>query len=193
MMQRPNARRRPGRQPGYSRETRRWIVMVIVLIGSLAIYAVERWMRTPDAPVIGTALVVDGDSLVIDHTRIRLVGIDAPELDQTCLDAEGRDWPCGRQASAQLRSHIRNRPLTCPRQSLDQFGRVLATCTLPDGSSINAWMVAQGWAVSYDRAGLYDAEQAAAKVARRGIWAGSFVQPHEWRRQNPRRDDGRGD
>jgi endonuclease YncB( thermonuclease family) len=189
MMQRPPTRRRPGWQPGYNRDTRRWIVMVIVLIGSLVIYAVERWMRTPDAPVVGTALVVDGDSLVVDHTRIRLVGIDAPELDQSCADARGRDWPCGHQASAALRSHIRNSTLTCRPQSLDQFGRTLATCALPDGANINAWMVAQGWAVSYGRGDPYGPAQAEAKAARRGIWAGSFMPPYEWRRQHPRGGD----
>ena len=32
----------------------------------------------------GAAHIVDGDTLVIDETKIRLFGIDAPELDQSC-------------------------------------------------------------------------------------------------------------
>ena len=45
------------------RDTRRWTVGVIVLIGSLGIYAAERWFKNPDAPVIGAAFVADGDTL----------------------------------------------------------------------------------------------------------------------------------
>jgi len=176
---------------GASRETRRWTVVVIVLIGSLIIYGVERLIRTQDAPVVRNAFVVDGDTLTIAGKRIRLIDIDAPELDQTCLDAQGRDWPCGRQASSQLRSHIRGRDLTCQSKSLDQYGRTLATCTLPDGTDINGWMVEQGLAVTSGYADVYGSQQAAAKAAGRGLWAGSFTPPREWRRQHPRSDDNR--
>jgi endonuclease YncB( thermonuclease family) len=170
-------------------ETRRWGITVIVLIGSLGIYGVQRWMRPPDAPIVGSAFVVDGDTLSISGTRIRLIDIDAPELDQTCLDARGQDWLCGRQASAQLRSHVRGRDLTCQPKSKDQYGRVLATCSLPDGSDINAWMVQQGWAVTSGYAEVYRAQQADAKTAKRGLWAGSFIPPREWRHEHPRAPD----
>lgn len=167
--------------------------MVIVLIGSLGIYIAEKWMRMPDAPIIGNAFVADGDTLTISGTRIRLIDIDAPELDQTCLDAQGRDWPCGRQASAQLRSHIRGHDLTCQPSSRDRYGRTLATCSLPDGSNVNAWMVAQGWAVTSGYADVYTAQQAEARSARRGVWSGSFMPPRQWRQLHPRNDDNRND
>ncbi|WP_349629888.1 thermonuclease family protein [Bradyrhizobium sp. G127] len=184
----------PQRRPlRYGSDTRRWTLMVIVLIGSLGVYVAERWMRVPDAPVIGSAFVADGDTLTIAGTRIRLIDIDAPELDQNCLDAQGRDWPCGRQASAQLRSHIRGRDLTCQPNSRDQYGRSLATCTLPDGANINAWMVEQGWAVTSGQANVYGAQQADAKSARRGLWTGSFTPPRQWRQQHPRVGDNRKD
>jgi endonuclease YncB( thermonuclease family) len=161
-----------------------------VLIGSLGIYAVERWMRPPGAPIIGSAFVIDGDTLSISGTRIRLIDIDAPELDQMCVDARGRDWACGREASAQLRSHLRGRDLTCQPKSKDQYERVLATCTLPDGSNINAWMVQEGWAVTYSYADTYVRQQADAKSARRGLWSGSFMSPREWRHEHPRSSEG---
>lgn len=167
--------------------------MLIVLIGSLGVYAVERWMRTPDAPVAGNAAVADGDTLTISGTRIRLVDIDAPELDQMCLDAHGRDWACGRQASAQLRSRVSGRDMTCRPTSIDKYGRSLATCTLPDGTNINAWMVRQGWAVTSGVANIYGAQQDEAKSAKRGLWAGSFTPPREWRQQHPRTDNNRKD
>lgn len=167
--------------------------MLIVLIGSLGVYAVERWMRTPDTPVTGNAFVADGDTLTISGTRIRLIDIDAPELDQTCLDAQGRDWPCGRQASAQLRSHIRGRDLKCQPRSIDKFGRTLATCSLPDGTDVNAWMVQQGWAMTSGFANVYGAQQDEAKSAKRGLWAGTFTPPRQWRDQHPRNDNNRKD
>ncbi len=174
--------------PAASTETRRWMIALAVLIGSLAIYGLERWLRPADAPVVGNAFVIDGDTLTIDRARIRLIDIDAPELDQTCTDAQGRDWPCGRQASSQLRSHIRGRDLSCQPNSRDQYGRTLAVCRLPDKSDVNSWMVEQGWAVAYDYANTYGAQQSAAKTAKRGIWVGSFTNPREWRRQHPRTD-----
>ena len=167
-------------------QTGRGLVVAVVLIGSLGIYAVERWMRPPDAPIVGNAFVVDGDTLSISGTRIRLIDIDAPELDQTCIDSQRRDWDCGRRASAQLRSHIRGQDLTCQPKSTDQYGRALATCFLPDGSNINAWMVQQGWAVTYGYADVYGRQQAEAKSSKRGIWSGSFIQPREWRKEHPR-------
>lgn len=163
--------------------------MLIVMIGSLGVYAVERWMRTADTPVAGNAFVVDGDTLTISGTRIRLIDIDAPELDQMCVDAQGRDWPCGRQASAQLRSRVRGHDLSCQPKSIDKYGRSLATCTLPDGTDINAWMVRQGWAVTSGVANVYGEQQDEAKSAKRGLWAGSFTPPREWRQQHPRTDN----
>ncbi|MES2749776.1 MAG: thermonuclease family protein [Pseudomonadota bacterium] len=167
------------------------MVILVVLAGSLGVYAIERWMRTPGTPVTGNAFVADGDTLTIAGTRIRLVDIDAPELEQNCRDAEGRDWPCGRQASSQLHSRVRGRDLTCQPKTLDRFGRTLATCTLPDGSNVNAWMVQQGWAVTSGYAEVYGAEQAEAKSAKRGLWAGSFTPPRQWRDQHPRTENDR--
>lgn len=167
--------------------------MLIVLIGSLGIYVAEKWMQPTGAPIVGNAFVTDGDTLTISGIRIRLIDIDAPELEQACIDTDGHEWPCGRQASAQLRSHLLGQDLTCQPKSRDQYGRTLATCVLPDGSNINAWMVAQGWAIGYGYADVYRTQQAGAKTARRGIWSGSFTPPRQWRQLHPRTDDNRKD
>lgn len=191
-MNRPQRRQRSW-PPLRGTDSKRWIVMVVVLIGSLGVYAVDRLLRTPDAPIIGNAFVADGDTLTISGTRIRLVDIDAPELDQTCTDAQGRDWPCGRQASAQLRERVRGRDITCKPQSRDKYGRSLSVCTLPDKSDINAWMVQQGWAMTSGFANIYGTQEADARASKRGLWAGTFTPPREWRRQHPRSDDARKD
>ncbi len=170
------------------RDTRHWVLVLVVLAGALGISTVERWMRPQEAPVTGHAMVADGDTLTVAGIRIRLIDIDAPELEQTCRDPGGDEWPCGRQASGELRSHIRGHDLTCRPKGRDQYGRVLATCVLPDGSDINAWMVRQGWATVSGAANVYGAQEAEARAARRGIWSGSFMPPREWRRRHPRDD-----
>lgn len=169
-------------------ETRRWTVLVVVLAGSLAVYGIEQLLRKQDGPIVGNAFVVDGDTIAISNVRIRLLDIDAPELEQSCSDPQGREWPCGRQASSQLRTLIRGRDLTCMPQSRDQYGRTLAICSLPDMTDVNAWMVQHGWAISYDYANTYGPQQTEAKAAKRGIWSGTFQMPHEWRQQHPRPD-----
>lgn len=176
------------RAEAISADTRRWTIIVVVLLGSLGVFGIERWLRKPDAPITGSAFVVDGDTLTIAGKRIRLVDIDAPELDQSCLDGQARDWACGRRASSQLRSVVRGLDLTCLPRSRDQYGRTLATCTLPDKTDVNAWMVQQGWAVSNSYGRVYDLQQSDAKAAKRGIWVGSFTSPRDWRQQHPRDD-----
>ncbi len=125
--------------------------------------------------------MIDGDTIDVAGARIRLIGIDAPELDQTCTDPKGESWACGRAATRELRAHVGRHDLTCAARGLDAYRRVLATCALPDGSDINAWMVREGWAVASGFAPSYHGEETEARAARRGIWSGSFVPPRQWR------------
>jgi endonuclease YncB( thermonuclease family) len=60
---------------------------------------------------------------------------------------------------------------------------VVASCTLPDGTDLNAWVVRQGWALASGFTGAYAPDEAEAKAQKRGIWIGSFVAPREWRRR----------
>lgn len=159
-----------------------------MLGGSLGIYAYEKITRTPDSPIIGLANVSDGDTVRIEGTRIRLLDIDAPELEQSCNDPDGKAWPCGEIAAGELRKALRGKTLNCQPRGLDQFRRVLATCSLPDGTNINAWMVRQGLAISFGYARVYADEENEARSARRGIWRGTFTEPHKWRQQHPREE-----
>src|SRR5262249_36879565 len=130
------------------------------------------------------AWVVDGDTIRIDGIPIRLEGIDAPEKAQACTTAGGRPWPCGQVATRRLRDRIGARPVTCRPRALDRYRRVLARCRLPDETDLNAWLVREGWAVASGFSRVYAAEEAEAMAARRGIWAGPFMTPSEWRRQH---------
>jgi endonuclease YncB( thermonuclease family) len=133
--------------------------------------------------IVGKAWVVDGDTIHVAGLRIRLLGIDAPESAQTCIDGVGKAWLCGRAATHELVKHLAGRRLRCQSVGHDRYRRVLAVCALPDGSDLNAWLVREGWALAY---GYYRAEEAEAKAAKRGIWASTFIPPWEWRRQHRR-------
>lgn len=136
--------------------------------------------QAPQNTLTGTASVIDGDTLDLHGTRVRLHAIDAPESRQTC----GRpEWRCGQQAALALSDKIARRPITCQERDIDRYGRVVATC-FAGGENLNAWMVRQGWAVAYLQYGRdYAGDEAAAKAAGRNIWAGPFTMPQDWRRK----------
>lgn len=75
--------------------------------------------------LVGKASVIDGDSLEIDATRIRLWGVDAPENDQLCRADDGIQYPCGARSATELANFIAGRPINCVPVSLDQSGRHL--------------------------------------------------------------------
>ena len=133
--------------------------------------------------IVGSARIIDGDTIDIHGTRIRLQGIDAPESDQSCVDAGHRAWRCGKVATRALVGYVGGRPLHCRSSGFDRYRRVLAACALPDGSDINAWMVRQGWALAY-YSDTYRPQEAQAHAAKRGIWAGTFMPPWEWRHRH---------
>jgi endonuclease YncB( thermonuclease family) len=132
----------------------------------------------------------DGDSFRIGDRRYRLHGIDAPELHQECKDSNGRNWPCGRRARSELRRLIGNHPLECQTMATDRFGRIVATCKA-GGRDLAEEMVRGGYATVFARQGFvspYEPAQQQARAEKRGMWAGSFEVPGDWRRANPRED-----
>ena len=133
------------------------------------------------ADVSGRARVVDGDSLVVSGQQIRLHGIDAPEANQSCV-AAGRRWQCGLSAARALDERIGGGSVSCAEEDRDRYGRIVAVCRV-GGADLNAWMVAQGFALAYRHySRAYVGEEHSAKAARRGVWQGQFVEPWKWRR-----------
>ena len=129
--------------------------------------------------------VSDGDSLRSGDLRIRLFGIDAPELKQQCADQNGVLWGCGVAALQQLNALIsKNKDLQCSLRDVDRYGRLVMQC-FSGSTDIGAAMVRSGHALAYrDFSDLYVAEEKQAKKAHIGIWRGTFSPPWEWRRQN---------
>ena len=129
--------------------------------------------------------VSDGDSLRSGDLRIRLFGIDAPELKQRCADQNGVLWSCGASALYQLKALIsKNKDLQCRLRDVDRYGRLVMQC-FNGSTDIGAAMVLSGHALAYRHfSDLYIAEEEQAKTALKGIWRGTFTPPWEWRRQN---------
>tara|TARA_B110000438_G_scaffold244129_1_gene244466 strand:- start:205 stop:672 length:468 start_codon:yes stop_codon:yes gene_type:complete len=152
-------------------------------LAALLLIALPAFAASEVASISGTPRIVDGDSLVIDGTRIRLHGIDTPEVRQTCQRG-GVDWLCGQEASKALRDYVGEADLRCERLDTDRYGRMVAKCFQPNGTDIGEWMVSNGWALAYQQYSKdYVDEEAVAKTGGRGLWAGEFVAPWEWRRR----------
>src|SRR3954462_775716 len=79
----------------------------------------------PSAPIIGRAQITDGDTLRIGKDRIRLFGIDAPEIKQTCNEATDNEYACGEAARDELRRHVGNVIVLCVPLDRDGYGRVV--------------------------------------------------------------------
>ena len=136
------------------------------------------------ADFTGVARVIDGNTLVIDATKIRLERIDAPETDQVCLNAKAIRWNCGIEARDQLAAHVAGREIKCTSNGVDAYRRTLATCYLA-GEDLNGWMVQQGWALPYFRQSfVYVDAQNEARTQQRGLWQGAFIAPSDWRHRN---------
>ncbi|NKC02913.1 thermonuclease family protein [Brucella haematophila] len=148
-----------------------------IIVGISYLPNEKRPTETRDGPVY----VIDGDTVVINKVHIRLKGIDAPEMAQTC-ERNGIHYDCGTEARNFLRARIGRTPIRCETEGFDRYGRDLARCYLGE-TDLNSWMVQQGWAIAY---GDYEREEADARRNGRGIWAGRFEKPSSWRKENPR-------
>ena len=134
------------------------------------------------AEVAGRASVIDGDTLDIHGTRIRLHGVDAPESAQTCQDEIGNDWRCGKVAALALSDRIGTAPVRCLERDKDRYGRSVAVCYLGE-IDINGWLVESGWAIAYREYSTdYVGQEQAARDAKVGVWTGRFILPDRWRR-----------
>ena len=112
---------------------------------------------------------IGGDTLKSASAEVRIFDIDAPELDQTCSDQDGKDWPCGRAAQAL----VARRAVDCALHNHDKFNRIVAIC---EGLAVN---------FSGDKENTYAAAEADAQAAKRGLRRGTFQRPADWR-QHPR-------
>lgn len=131
---------------------------------------------------VGQVSVIDGDTLEIHGTSIRLWGIDAPESSQLCRGEDSSQYRCGAQAANDLDAFIARRPVNCVPLNLDQYGRTVATCSV-GGIDLGEWLVRNGLALDWSQysKGKYNGAQRDAERTGRGIWKGSYVEPWLYR------------
>ena len=131
----------------------------------------------------GYAKVIDGDTIHIGKNKIRLYGIDAPEIKQKCFILND-EWDCGKQAKKNLINFINLRKVNCIILDKDRYKRDIAECYVGE-KNINKWMVKNGWALSYRYYSnkYVDAEEF-ANNNNNGIWVGNFENPWDYRRKN---------
>jgi endonuclease YncB( thermonuclease family) len=162
------------------------------LVGLISVTAAAMFWRSGGAvepAMMGEVVVVDGDSLRIGEYAVRLAGIDAPELGQSCTGPGNIEWECGREARRELARQIDAKPVSCRDITIDEYDRIVATCTSASGADLSAGMVRSGYALADGRAPRYVEDEASARVAGKGMWAGSFQTPWEWRAERLEPDD----
>ena len=147
------------------------------------------------AEIYGVPKIIDGDTVYINTKKIRLEGIDAPEIKQKCkkpflkissiIGFEfSKNYSCGVIAKKKLIDKISNSKIKCITSSKDRYKRFLATC-FKGKINLNKWMVRNGNAVAYKRYSKdYVKDEAYAKENKLGVWKGSFIMPEKWRKLN---------
>jgi len=140
------------------------------------------------AEVRGAGRAIDGDTLAIGRTTVRLHGVDSPEAAQTCMTAAGAEWDCGAAARERLAALLDAGEAVCVAVESDRYGRVVARCAA-GGVDIGARLVAEGLAWAYLRySRAYASLEAEARAAGRGVWQGEATLPSDWRAAAGRRD-----
>jgi endonuclease YncB( thermonuclease family) len=152
------------------------LATLILVALAIALVAVRREPERLD----GQPRVIDGDTLELGGRRLRLAGLDAPELSQTC-EREGAVYRCGETARDALRELVRG-GMACTVSGHDKYRRDLARCEA-SGRDVGSVLVSRGVAVAYGR---YEAEEREARQRAVGVWAGRFDRPSAWRSEHPR-------
>ena len=107
----------------------------------------RRQTRPTAAPIFWARdIASDGDSLRVQGDRVRLLRIDAPELDQVCWNEAGAEWTCGRAAKAELARLVAAGPVDCQPEGTDKYGRTLAVCAVA-GKDVGGAVVEAGLAL----------------------------------------------
>jgi len=163
-------------------------ILIAILVAGLIISRLTQAPTTPQAapdaalgPLFSVTSIVDGDTIIVSKNgkeeKVRLLGIDTPEVDETRGPVE-----CfGKEASEKTASLLTGQSVyleTDPTQAeRDKYDRLLAYVYTQDGALVNKILVEGGYAreFTYDKPYTYQADfQVAEKSARddkRGLWS----------------------
>jgi endonuclease YncB( thermonuclease family) len=132
--------------------------------------------------LLGTVRVVDGDTIIVGSQHIRLWGIDAPELLQTCPDG----FRAGKLAAEYLTMMVTGTTVDCQNMGIDKYSRIIGRCRTghPTGGDLGSVLVESGYAWAYRQYSLdYAAIEDEARRNRRGVWAHNCIPAWDWRRK----------
>ena len=168
-------------------------VFLIISICLIFFFLTYNDVKSEEIKIIsGVAKVTDGDTIKINKKKIRLMGIDAPEIKQMCKKhwlsisfiSFKKDYPCGQISATRLKKKINNKFVICKYTSKDKYKRFIAECFI-DKTNINSWMVRSGHAVAYRKySKKYVNQENIAKKDRSGLWSGTFELPWDYRKKN---------
>ncbi len=182
---------------------RRLVALALVCL----VFLINHWGQVSapeqDDNLLGPAMgnAIDGETLFLRGVEVKLFGMDAMEPEQTCQDADGLDYPCGRRATQALQTLLRSGPVVCFPMYAMNAQRVLAVCelakdspTTPDSpidfmadrrpNNLSRLMIAQGHALAVGvGANFFSTDQEQAQRQRLGIWQGPFQPPSAWRQR----------
>ena len=158
------------------------IILFIIIINSSA------YSKT----ISGKAIVIDGDTIKINSSKIRLFGIDAPEKKQKCkkiflniyIFSFNKSYDCGIVSTNKLKNKVKDHVVTCKSKGQDRYKRIIAECFI-NRTNLNSWLVRNGYAVAYVKySKKYLSAQNLAKKEEKGLWKGQFELPWNWRKNN---------
>ncbi len=128
----------------------------------------------------GEVRVIDGDEIEVAGKRVRLYGIEAPELGQTCW-YRNKEFPCGLSARRNLWLNVKDQRLACREKSVVD-GVVVALCYDAKGRDVAGDQVRSGWALAVPKqVEVYIKAEAEAKRQKLGLWNFNFTKPWDWR------------
>ena len=135
----------------------------------------------------GISRVVSGDTLTLNGRIIKLFGVAAPDLSQTCADSSGRGYKCGYQAVSWLSGWLAENEIKCHIISENEQGVLVSVCMLGP-YDIGAALINSGWAVADVRqTQIYLPYQNQALSNKRGLWQGEFYMPWDWEKIQARK------
>ena len=127
--------------------------------------------------------VIDGDTIRLGDVKIRFSGIDAPEINQTCVASEGK-VACGKISRDLLIEKVTNNKISCTDEGKDFYGRVLGECFV-NGKSLSSYLVREGFSFAYRKySNKYIEDEEYAKFNKLGMWSMEFQYPWDYRKNN---------
>jgi len=159
-------------------------LMALVLLGPGLMIGLFRgfWegLRIEWRQYQGKPRVIDGDTLEIRGERIRLFGVDTPEIGQPWWNDDGEQRDGGALAKEALSALVDGRKLTVNVLREDQYRRSIAIVKV-DRRDIARVLVRQGWAFASPGSARYRRTQQSAKRRKRGFWRGEITMPWDYR------------